>query len=314
MVKYSFVLPAYKARFFRESLDSILLQTYKDFELIIVNDASPDDIRSIVLAYNDSRIRYYENDENIGGKDLVAHWNRCLNYAQGEYIILASDDDVYSPFYLENMNELVCKYTYVNVFRPRIQVINADGVVMHTFSFKQELLDEVEYMYYWMLGKIGSGLPYFIFKKAALLEYGGFVNFPLAWGSDDVTVIDLAKNKVAFHPEILFSFRMSGDNITSLQNNNQQLFSKLRAYNYFEKWLEHKVAELDTIYNNDKSQYMRIYYKEFMKILVQDLLVSSSSSAIIRNFKYFCKLKSVSVAWCAYRISHVLCKRVFNIK
>ena len=48
MIKYSFVLPAYKARFFRDALDSILAQTYKDFELVIVNDASPEDLDSIV--------------------------------------------------------------------------------------------------------------------------------------------------------------------------------------------------------------------------------------------------------------------------
>ena len=47
-MKYSFVLPAYKARFFKEALDSILNQTYNDFELIIVNDASPEDLDSIV--------------------------------------------------------------------------------------------------------------------------------------------------------------------------------------------------------------------------------------------------------------------------
>ena len=106
-IKYSFLLPAYKARFFREALDSILAQSYKDFELIIVNDASPEDLDSIVKGYNDPRIRYYVNEKNIGGKDLVAQWNHCLEYANGEYVILASDDDVYSPLYLEKMDELV---------------------------------------------------------------------------------------------------------------------------------------------------------------------------------------------------------------
>ena len=63
MVKYSFVLPAYKARFFREAIESILNQTYSEFELIIVNDASPEDLDSIVNSYSDERIRYYRNKE-----------------------------------------------------------------------------------------------------------------------------------------------------------------------------------------------------------------------------------------------------------
>ena len=95
MTKYSFVLPAYKACYFKEALESILNQTYSDFELIIVNDASPEDLDSIVSEFDDSRITYYTNETNIGGKDLVEQWNKSLTYAKGEYVILASDDDVY---------------------------------------------------------------------------------------------------------------------------------------------------------------------------------------------------------------------------
>ena len=106
-VKYSFVLPAYKAKYLTEALDSIVNQTYTDFELIIVNDASPEDIDSIVGSYNDKRIQYYKNLENMGGKDLVAQWNYSISYAKGEYLILASDDDIYSLEYLEKMDKIV---------------------------------------------------------------------------------------------------------------------------------------------------------------------------------------------------------------
>ena len=93
-MKYSFVLPAYKAAFLREAIDSILAQSYPDFELIIVNDKSPEDLASIVDSYHDERIQYYVNAQNIGGHDLVAQWNHCITYATGKYLILASDDDL----------------------------------------------------------------------------------------------------------------------------------------------------------------------------------------------------------------------------
>ena len=93
-MKYSFVLPAYKAAYLKEAIDSILNQTYKEFELIIVNDASPEGVDAIVRSYDDPRIQYYVNAENIGGKDLVAQWNYSITYAKGTYLILASDDDV----------------------------------------------------------------------------------------------------------------------------------------------------------------------------------------------------------------------------
>ena len=52
------MLPVFKAKYLSESIDSILNQTMSDFELIIVNDQSPDDIDSIVFSFNDSRIQY----------------------------------------------------------------------------------------------------------------------------------------------------------------------------------------------------------------------------------------------------------------
>lgn len=58
-MKFSITIPAYKAKFLKECIDSILSQTYNDFELIIVNDASPEYLDSIINGYSDSRIRYY---------------------------------------------------------------------------------------------------------------------------------------------------------------------------------------------------------------------------------------------------------------
>lgn len=57
-IKFSVTVPAYKPQYLVECIDSILAQTYKNFELIIVNDASPQDLDSIVSKYDDPRIRY----------------------------------------------------------------------------------------------------------------------------------------------------------------------------------------------------------------------------------------------------------------
>ena len=57
-------------------------------------------------------------------------------YAIGEYLILASDDDVYHPDYLEKMDVLVDKYPEVNVFRPRVQEIDAKGIVLKSCPLK----------------------------------------------------------------------------------------------------------------------------------------------------------------------------------
>ena len=107
--KYSFILSAYKADFLKEAIKSILSQTYRDFELIIVNDASPYDLYSIVASFRDDRITYYKNKSNEGGKSLVNQWNKCIEYAKGTYTIMASDDDLYDSKFLENVDVLVDK-------------------------------------------------------------------------------------------------------------------------------------------------------------------------------------------------------------
>ena len=63
------------AAYLREAMDSILAQTFRDFEFLIVNDGSTDDSRAIVASYNDSRIRILDNPENIG---LTRSLNRGL--------------------------------------------------------------------------------------------------------------------------------------------------------------------------------------------------------------------------------------------
>lgn len=254
-MKYSFILPAYKAKYFHQAISSILNQTYTDFELVIVNDASPEDLDTIVSSFDDSRIRYYKNKENIGGCNLVAQWNKCLEYAAGEYVILASDDDIYFPEYLSKMSELVDKYPDVNVFRPRVQKIDSDNKVICVEGYLVEHISSLEFMYFLQRNLISSGVPYFIFRKDALLDMGGFCQYPMAWGSDDATVMELSKDKgIVSTTDILFSFRMSGENITSKQNSYSVLRQKLVArdmfYNYQKSTLKVTcpISDLDKKY------------------------------------------------------------------
>ena len=106
-MKYSIGIPAFKARFLKECIDSILSQTFNDFELIIINDCSPDEILKIVNEYNDSRIKYYENESNTGAENVIDNWNKCLGLAKGDFFILMGDDDKLEPNYLEEFNNLI---------------------------------------------------------------------------------------------------------------------------------------------------------------------------------------------------------------
>lgn len=91
----SVILPTYNGlEFIAESIDSILNQTYKDFELVIVNDGSEDDITDIVNFYlKDNRVKYYEKS-NGGTANAM---NYGIERAKGDVIMFTADDDVSLP-------------------------------------------------------------------------------------------------------------------------------------------------------------------------------------------------------------------------
>ena len=175
--KFSFILPAWKGRYLREAIRSILGQSYRDFELIVVDDCSPEPLKEIVGEFQDTRVEYYRNEHNIGGKDLVAQWNHCLQYAHGDYVILATDDDLYESGFLEEMTRLIDLYPEVDLLRSRIMQITDDGTILGMDGYYKERETFAEFVYNTMHG-MKSGIPQYVFRRTALVEAGGFVSFP----------------------------------------------------------------------------------------------------------------------------------------
>ena len=63
---FSILIPAYKSKYLKECIHSILAQTYSNYEIIIVDDASPEDLKTIVNGFVDGRVHYYRNEKNYG--------------------------------------------------------------------------------------------------------------------------------------------------------------------------------------------------------------------------------------------------------
>ena len=250
---FSFILPAFKGKYLRESIGSILAQDYTDFELIVVDDCSPDSIREIVDSYDDKRVSFYRNEQNIGGKDLVAQWNHCLEYAKGDYVILATDDDLYEPNFLSTFVPLIEKYPDVNLFRARILQVDSQNEIKYIDSCYKEYLSPVEFRYHLMHGMKG-GIPQYIFKRSALVEKGGFVNFPKAWASDDATALMMSDKGVVTSQEHLVRFRWSDINISG---DRKYGLEKFKARLQFSRWLQQQRVE-----TNDMADYWQRFYKQ----------------------------------------------------
>jgi glycosyltransferase involved in cell wall biosynthesis len=171
---FSFVLPAYKAKYLKEAIQSILQQTYSHFELVIVNDASPENVDEIVAGFADSRIRYHRNETNIGGKNLIQNWNRCLARALGDFVILASDDDIYDREFLSGINRLIIRYPDVDVYKARTKKIDEQGRILEIdphFSPSSSLID---FMYNRRKRMI-SCVPNYVFRTQVLTQLGNHI-------------------------------------------------------------------------------------------------------------------------------------------
>ena len=110
----SIIMPSYNCgRFVRETIESVLAQTYTHWELLFVDDCSTDDTEVIVKSFNDPRIRFFKNEKNRGA---AVSRNYALKKSKGRWIAFLDSDDLWRPEKLEHqirfMEENGCHFSY----------------------------------------------------------------------------------------------------------------------------------------------------------------------------------------------------------
>ena len=123
----SIVLPVYNGeKYLKESIDSILAQTYQNWELIILDDCSTDSSAKIAKEYvnRDSRIRYYKNEKNL---KLPRNLNKGFGLANGNYLTWTSDDNRYKSTALEKMYKALNNSPNAQFVFASCRIINGEG-------------------------------------------------------------------------------------------------------------------------------------------------------------------------------------------
>ena len=98
------LIPTYnRAQFLREALQSALTQTYQELEILILDDASPDETASVAAEFaDDPRVQYIRHSENLG---ISGNWRAGIERAQGEFFCFLHDDDTFEPEFIETLLE-----------------------------------------------------------------------------------------------------------------------------------------------------------------------------------------------------------------
>ncbi len=227
-MKFSVVIPSYnREKVVLRAIDSVLKQTFQDFEIVVVDDGSSDNTRTVVTAIADKRVRYvYQYN-----KGATAARNTGIENSQGEYVSFLDSDDIWHPEMLEKqltayMSDPEIGWVYTNV-----QGIHSDGssfpfglpLGIHGYCYAEAL-------------RQGYIAPTTVIsaKKEALVKVGMFdTNLPAS--QDDDICFKLAKNyKVGYVSEYMASMLFDPNNRIS-DNGKKVALGWWMLWNNYEK-------------------------------------------------------------------------------
>lgn len=212
----SVIIPLFnKAETIRNTIESVLRQTYSDFEIVIVDDGSTDRSIDIVKSISDLRIRIY-SQSNAG---VSAARNIGIENSRGEFVAFLDADDEWKTDYLKSQIRLTEKYPQCDVFASRYETCTNDGQISPAvinkllFQGNDGIVDN-----YFQVASC-SEPPLFtsavMVRRSAILEVGGFPH-GIKSGEDLLTWARLAARfKIAYSTTPMVSFTIEGYNVTS---------------------------------------------------------------------------------------------------
>lgn len=269
----SVCIPAYNsAEYIKDTITSILDQTYRNIELVIVDDCSADQTVEIVKSIKDDRIKLYENEHNLG---MVGNWNRCLELASGEYIKLICADDMIEKNAIEKEAEVFEKYPTVNLVESDTRLVDINGKSTGSFPryYKSGVVSGKKVAKTSLMLNNFFGAPVNnMIRKKVLKEVGGFDTAFTYILDFDMWVRIACSGDVYIIHEPLNSFRVRNDSNTGTMigkqrdvyvNEHRKLVEKHAAagilkISRFEVWLSVRIRKMRNV-------LIGIYLKMFAK-------------------------------------------------
>jgi glycosyltransferase involved in cell wall biosynthesis len=221
--RISIGLPVFNgARYLVEALDSLLCQTFVDFELIISDNASTDATQQIGEDYarKDARVRYFRNSKNLGG---AYNDNRVFSLATGEYFKWAAHDDICAPTFLESCLGVLDEDPSIVLSYPKTIIINEEGRETEPYEDSFHFISQKpSERYREILGKKMLLNPvYGLIRAEALRNTHMIENYS---SSDRVLLGELSlKGRFFEIPQFLFYRRIHPEKSTSANATVEQL-------------------------------------------------------------------------------------------
>jgi glycosyltransferase involved in cell wall biosynthesis len=207
----SVVMPVYNGeRFLAEAVESILGQTYANFELVAVDDASTDASGRIIDRYCDPRVRVLKNDRNLGGAGSA---NRGIAEARGVYVARLDQDDVSLPRRLEKQVEFLQRNPEIALVGTWAQLIDEGGRPIGYRRFATES-DDLHEALLKFCALVHSSV---MFRRVPVLAAGGYGTGPLGRHCRDYELwLRLSETvRLANLPEVLVKYRVHPEQMSA---------------------------------------------------------------------------------------------------
>ncbi len=251
------LVPAFKSKYLSRLLDSLCLQSDKDFLVVICDDASSEPVYEVSSRYFDRlKIKYKRFDSNLGGADLAAQWNRCLDEVTSDWVIMPGDDDTLDRdcifWFRKAILETGGRFA---AYQATLRGIDEEDGERYKFPAISSSNSSQRLSSIFSPGFRGMVIE-IMFSKVRIQELGGFISFPLGWYSDWATWVALAGRGGIFAvPDAIVNHRMSALNISSANPSLRR--AKFNATIKFWQWIHRNKCNL-RIEGEQYSRYSRV--------------------------------------------------------
>ena len=250
-MKLTILMPVFntKEEYLKEAIESILNQTFKNFELLIINDGSTNNAEEVILSYNDTRIRYISQEN----KGISYTRNKGIELANGEYIAFMDSDDISLPTRLEKQVNFLAK-------NPKVSIV---GTWLETFPKKQLIKMPKTPKVIDFLVKSSMNQATVMFKKNDFLTYNLKYNENLETAEDyelwtrAIKVLNFANIQ-----EKLYRYRFHEENITIKKKDVQIVNDAKIKYTLLNSLTENKKIQNDIINSINKNYSLKLSFIE----------------------------------------------------
>ncbi|MDD4489406.1 MAG: glycosyltransferase family A protein [Paludibacter sp.] len=304
MSSVSILMPVYNAELYlSEAIQSMLNQTYTDFELIILDDCSTDNSAAVVHAFSDTRIVYHRNEVNSG---LANNLNTGLKLAKGKYIARMDGDDISLPHRLQTQVDFLESHPDIDLCSCAMQMFGADNQLWIRDRDPEQV--KITMMFYSAVLHASSVFRRDVFEKNNL--YYNQETFPAE--DYDLWARAAFYCRMVNLPDVMYLYRMHRTQVTSTDPRSAEKCREIQirylsealpilceevVVSFVDGFISHKIRNITEI-KDVKNQYLKIikanisvsfFDQKLLKIRLnkyfQQLVYTFLQQYKIRNFR-----------------------------